>query len=82
MAARLADALASAGLDAHALTQHRLQALAHFTATQQAEIGAAYRTALTGCFLLSGVVMSVAFVLVLGLPEIMLRSEIEDAPAG
>src|ERR1019366_1211183 len=55
---------------------HRLQALSHFTAAQQAAVGTAYRTALTGCFLLSGVVMTLAFFLVLGLPEITLRSEI------
>jgi EmrB/QacA subfamily drug resistance transporter len=81
MTARLADAFAAAGLDMHALTEHRLRAMAQFTTTQQAAVGAAYRTALTGCFLLSGVVMSVAFLLVLGLPEITLRSEIEETAA-
>jgi EmrB/QacA subfamily drug resistance transporter len=81
MSARLADALVAAGLDAHALTAHRVQALSHFTPGQLAAIGGAYRTALTGCFLLSGVVMTIAFLLVLGLPEITLRSEIEETPA-
>jgi hypothetical protein len=38
----------------------------------------AYRTALTGCFLLSGVVMTLALLLVLGLPEQTLRDGIED----
>src|SRR3954463_15394197 len=52
--------------------------LAHLTPAQQAGISAAYRTALTGCFLLSGAVMTTAFILVLGLPERTLRSEIED----
>jgi hypothetical protein len=55
--------------------------LAQLTPSQQAGISAAYRTALTGCFLLSGVVMTSAFILVLGLPERMLRSEIGEAPA-
>jgi MFS family permease len=82
MSTRLAAAFASAGLDLRMLTGHRMQAMAHFTATQQAAVGTAYRTALTGCFLLSGMVMTVAFILVLGLPEITLRSEIEEsAPA-
>jgi len=81
MTARLADAFAAAGLDVRALTEHRLQAMSHFTAAQQAAVGTAYRTALTGCFLLSGVVMTLAFVLVIGLPEITLRSEIEETVA-
>jgi hypothetical protein len=78
MTTRLASAFASAGLDVRALTTHRMAQL-HFTPVQQAAVGTAYRTALTGCFLLSGVVMTLAFVLVLGLPEITLRSEIDDA---
>jgi EmrB/QacA subfamily drug resistance transporter len=81
MSTRLADAFAKAGLDLRALTEHRMQALSHFTATQQAAVGTAYRTALTGCFLLSGVVMTLAFILVLGLPEILLRSEIDETSA-
>lgn len=81
MSTRLAAAFAAAGLDVRALTGHRLQAMVHFTAAQQSAVGAAYRTALTGCFLLSGVVMTVAFVLVLGLPEITLRSQIEETLA-
>jgi hypothetical protein len=55
--------------------------MAQFTTTQQQAVGAAYRTALTGCFLLSGVVMTLAFILVLGLPEITLRGEIGEATA-
>ncbi len=81
MTARLADAFSSAGLDLHILTAHRMQALSHFTPVQQAAVSMAYRTALTGCFLLSGVVMTLAFVLVLGLPEITLRSQIEESSA-
>ncbi|HET6236611.1 MAG TPA: MDR family MFS transporter [Acetobacteraceae bacterium] len=81
MTMRLADAFSAAGLDVHALTEHRMQALAHFTPAQQAAVGMAYRTALTGCFLLSGVVMTLAFILVLGLPEITLRGEIGEATA-
>jgi EmrB/QacA subfamily drug resistance transporter len=78
MSARLATAFATSGLDLRALTEHRAQTLSHFTPLQHAAVDAAYRTALTGCFLLSGVVMTVAFVLVLGLPERTLRSEIEE----
>ena len=78
MSARLAAfAGQPGGLSVAALSQQGAQALAHLTSTQQAGISAAYRTALTGCFLLSGVVMTVAFILVLGLPERTLRSEIE-----
>ena len=81
MAARLAAALAEAGatLDIGRLTEQGVHALSALTAAQQAGISAAYRTALTGSFLLSGAVMSLAFFLVLGLPELMLRNAIEDA---
>ena len=83
MTSRLASAFAGTkgALDLGALNAHGTQAMVQFTASQQAEVGLAYRTALTGCFLLSGLVMTVAFILVLGLPELMLRSEIEEAPA-
>ncbi len=84
MTARLADAFAGTGgaLNLGALTEHGVQALAQFTPAQQAGISEAYRTALTGCFLMSGLVMTAAFLLVVGLPELTLRSEIEDsAPA-
>jgi hypothetical protein len=56
-------------------------ALIHITPAQQAAVSTAYRTALTGCFLLSGVIMTLAFLLVLGLPEITLRSEIDETSA-
>ena len=64
-------------VDMAAITEHGLQALAHLSAAQQAAVGDAYRTALVGCFLLSGVVMTAAFLLVLGLPEQVLRDKIE-----
>ncbi len=83
MSARLASAPAGADgrLDASALAEHGMQALSQLTPMQQAGISTAYRTALTGCFLLSAVVMTAAFILVLGLPELTLRSEIEERPA-
>ncbi|HEY0424874.1 MAG TPA: MDR family MFS transporter [Rhodopila sp.] len=84
MSSRLAAAFAGAPgtVDVGALAQHGMQALSHFNPAQQAGVGAAYRTALTGCFLLSAVVMTVAFIVVIGLPELLLRSEVEEtAPA-
>jgi hypothetical protein len=59
------------------LAEHGMAALGTLSPVQQMAVAGAYRTALTGCFLLSGVVMSAAFVLVLGLPEIMLRAKVE-----
>ncbi len=64
----------SGQVDVAALTQHGMQALIGITPAQQAALSDAYRVALTGSFLLSGVVMTAAFALVLGLPEIALRS--------
>lgn len=83
MSARLATAFTGAGptLSVGALTEHGMQAMSQFTPAQQAGISAAYRTALTGCFLLSAMVMAAAFMLVVGLPELTLRNEIEEAPA-
>jgi MFS family permease len=83
MAQRLLSAAreAGVGLDMGAITEHGIQALAQLDATQQAAVAGAYRTALTGCFLLSGVVMMVATVLVLGLPEQKLRDRIEEKSA-
>lgn len=82
MSARLAAASTGTGgtFDMRALTGG-MQAVSRLTPAQQAGISAAYRTALTGCFLLSAVVMTAAFILVLGLPERTLRSDIEEAPA-
>ena len=79
MSMRLAASFSGSGakLDIGALTQHGSQALARFTPAQQAAVSAAYRGALAGCFLLSAVVMSGAFILVFGLPERTLRSDIE-----
>ena len=83
MSARLAAASTGMGspLGAGALAEQGMQALSQLTPVQQAGIGTAYRTALTGCFLLSAVVMTLALVLVLGLPERTLRSEIEETSA-
>jgi EmrB/QacA subfamily drug resistance transporter len=67
------------GVDVSAITEHGPQALAGLTAAQHLAVADAYRTALTGCFLLSGVVMTAAFILVLGLPEQTLRDGVEDA---
>ncbi|MFC3127758.1 MDR family MFS transporter [Pseudoroseomonas globiformis] len=77
---RLAASLQALGgqLDLAALTERGTVAMAAFSPAQQAAVADAYRTALTGSFLLSGVVMSAAFLLVLGLPERTLRDRIED----
>ncbi len=76
MSARLASS-AGGQVDVRALAEHGT-ATSGLAPAQLAAIGDAYRTALTGCFLLSGLVMTAAFVLVLGLPEIMLRSGIDE----
>ncbi len=78
MTSRLLHAHAGGGVDIAALAQHGMSHLAHLPLAQQAAISNAYRTALTGCFMLSGAVMTAAFILVLGLPELTLRSEIAD----
>jgi hypothetical protein len=78
MAARLIAAQAGGTVDVAALTARGTEALAHFTPAQLAAVGSAYRAALTGCFSLSGVVMTSAFVLVLGLKEQALRDGIGD----
>lgn len=84
MSARLAAPASEPGhgVNLGLLTQHGIQAMSELTPAQQAGISAAYRTALMGSFLLSAVVMTVAFLLVLGLPERKLRNEIEGAAAG
>jgi EmrB/QacA subfamily drug resistance transporter len=66
-------------VDVAAITEHGVKALASLTAAQHLAVSDAYRTALTGCFLLSGVVMTAAFLLVLGLPEQTLRDGVDDA---
>ena len=80
MSSRLAASASGAGgaPDVRRLIGQDMQGLSSITAAQHQAIAHAYRTALTGCFLLSGVVMTGAFLLVLGLPEIMLRSRIDD----
>jgi EmrB/QacA subfamily drug resistance transporter len=79
MTARLNASLANIGgaLDVRALAEHGVHALEGMTAIQHAAVSDAYRTALTGCFLLSGLVMTGAFLLVWGLPEITLRSQVD-----
>jgi len=77
MSSRLANANADVTL--HALTQNGLRTLGDLSIGQQAAISNAYRSALAGCFTLSGIVMIAALVLVLGLPEIQLRTQIPDA---
>ncbi len=77
MSARLASS-AGGQVDVGALTEHGMTAASGLAPTQLAAVGDAYRAALTDCFLLSGLVMTAAFVLVLGLPEIMLRSGIGE----
>jgi EmrB/QacA subfamily drug resistance transporter len=79
MSARLMGSMAGGTVDVAALTSRGTQALAEFSPAQLAAIGSAYRSALTGCFLLSGVVMTAAFILVLGLKEQALRDGIGDA---
>ena len=84
LAARLSDGLSSlgGGIDVQAITEHGLAAMHGFSTAQYQAVADAYRGALTGCFLLSGVVMSAAFVLVFGLPEIALRDHIESEVTG
>jgi EmrB/QacA subfamily drug resistance transporter len=79
MTARLNASLADidGAVDVRALAEHGVHALEGMTAIQHAAVGDAYRTALTGCFLLSGLVMTGAFLLVWGLPEITLRSQVD-----
>jgi EmrB/QacA subfamily drug resistance transporter len=78
MSARLSGASVSLGsaVDVEMLTHHGVQALAALTPAQLALVADAYRGALTGSFALSGVVMTVAFLLVIGLPEQTLRGRI------
>jgi len=81
MSGRLAATGAGGLLGGGGLAEHGMPALSQLTPAQQAGISEAYRTALTGCFLLSAVVMTAALILVLGLPELTLRSEIVEGSA-
>lgn len=63
--------------DMRALAEGGARAFEHLSPAQAAGVADAYRTALTGCFLLSAVVMTGALALVFGLPEQTLRSEID-----
>ena len=64
------------GIDVGDLVAHGVTALAGFTPIQQAMVADVYRAALTGCFLTSGVVMTIALVLVRGMPDGLLRDSI------
>jgi EmrB/QacA subfamily drug resistance transporter len=77
MSSRLAAASAEMGtrLDIEAITRQGVQALETLSPAHQALVGDAYRAALTGCFTLSGVIMTAAFLLVLGLPEQTLQGK-------
>lgn len=78
MAQRLSGAFAHiGGIDVADLMARGVRALAGFTPEQQTLVADVYRSALTGCFLLSGVVMTVAFFLVFGLPDRQLRAQVE-----
>ncbi|MBI0534453.1 DHA2 family efflux MFS transporter permease subunit [Roseomonas sp. KE2513] len=68
-------------VDVEGLTRGGAEALAALTPAQHAVLAEAYRTALTGCFALSGAVMTAAFLLVIGLPEQKLRSTVEEGAA-
>ena len=82
LAGRLSASFAEIGgsIDVAAVTEHGIAAMSGFSSAQQIAVADAYRSALTGCFLLSGVVMTLAFLLVIGLPEVMLRDQIEPDP--
>ena len=68
-------------VDVEGLTRGGAEALSSLSPVQHAMLAEAYRTALTGCFALSGAVMTAAFLLVIGLPEQKLRSTVEEGAA-
>ncbi|MBE9604634.1 MFS transporter [Acetobacteraceae bacterium H6797] len=80
MTDRLTAALEKLGgtMDLSALMEKGVSALSAFTPDQQEAVASAYRQALTGNFLLSAIIMSLAFILVLPLPSVTLRDKIED----
>ncbi len=78
MTARLSHAHLGAGFSAASL--HSATALAGLSPAHHAAIAFAYRSALAGSFLLSGIVMSCGFLLVLGLSEVPLRNQVGDKP--
>lgn len=79
MAQRLAGAFDHIhGIDIADLMARGVEALAQFTPAQQTLVADVYRSALTGSFALSGVVMTIALILVWGLPDTLLRDEISD----
>ncbi len=68
-----------AKIDIGLLHGQGIHALTHLSPAQHIAIAGAYRTALTGSFTLCGVVMVLGFWLVLGLPDVRLRTEIRTA---
>ncbi len=72
----------TAGAQGKSLAQLTEQAALAVSAAEQGAMALAYRTALTGCFALSGVVMTAAFLVTLGLPERTLRNRVEDERRG
>jgi EmrB/QacA subfamily drug resistance transporter len=56
-----------------------MKALIGVSPAQHMAIASAYRSSLTGSFAVSGVVMIVAFVILVGLPEVQLRKNIRGA---
>ena len=79
MAHKPGDHGGGAGQELAQLTE---QAALAVSAAEQGAMALAYRTALTGCFALSGVVMTAAFLVTLGLPERTLRNRVEDERRG
>jgi EmrB/QacA subfamily drug resistance transporter len=73
LAARLAGPV-----DVEGLTRGGATAIANLTPEQHELLAGVYRHALTGCFTLSAVVMTAAFLLVIGLPEQVLRDRLEE----
>ncbi|MFC7735082.1 DHA2 family efflux MFS transporter permease subunit [Roseomonas sp. GCM10028921] len=68
-------------VDVEGLTRGGANAIANLSPEQHAQLAGVYRHALTGCFTLSAVVMTAAFLLVLGLPEQVLRDRVEEKTA-
>ncbi|MFC0408434.1 MDR family MFS transporter [Roseomonas elaeocarpi] len=68
----------SARVDVQALLEHGVSALVGLSAEQHAAVVAAYRSAIAVSFTLSGVVMTLAFLLAVSLPVLKLRAAGEE----
>lgn len=81
MAARLKARLAdqAAGIDIHGLLERGIRALATLSAGDRGAVVAAYRHAIAGSFMVSAVVMTLAFLLVITIPAAPLRGRSEEA---